>query len=187
MGDVSKAINDILDINIWREFYDLNFFIPTVLNAVVMNTFNNKAIKKMVINITSLYGIEAGIGCGQYCSMKAAREMYFKVYVFFNILFLHPRNHEVNIIFFFNMLFVQVFALENPDIDVLNYAPGPVNTDMFTMACKKIADPKVKKMFNEMREKKTVLTTEQTINRLVQVLEEHKYNSADHVDYYDEL
>lgn len=86
MGDVSQAVNNMLDVNIWRELYDLNFFIPAVLNAVVMNTFG-KEIKKTVINITSLYGIQAGIGCGQYCSMKAAREMYFKVCVcvFFNI------------------------------------------------------------------------------------------------------
>lgn len=84
MGDVSQAVNDILDVNIWRELYDLNFFVPTVLNAVIMNTFGNE-IKKTVINITSLYGIQAGIGCGQYCSVKAAREMYFKVCVYFLI------------------------------------------------------------------------------------------------------
>lgn len=80
MGDVSQAVNDILDVNVWREFYDLNFFIPAVLNAVVMNMFGNE-IKKTIINITSLYGIQAGIGCSQYCSVKAAREMYFKVCV----------------------------------------------------------------------------------------------------------
>jgi len=76
--------------------------------------------------------------------------------------------------------------LENPEVNVLNYAPGPVNTDMFTLACEKIVDSKTKKLLNEMKEKKTVLTTNQTVNRLVQVLKERKYNSADHVDYYDE-
>jgi len=69
----------MLDVNAWREFYNLNFFVPVVLNAVVMNTFDNKIIKKTVINITSLFGIQANFGCGQYCSVKAAREMYFKV------------------------------------------------------------------------------------------------------------
>lgn len=85
MGDVSQTVNDMLDVNIWRKFYELNLFIPAVLNAVVMNTFE-KPIKKTVINITSLYGIQAAIDCGQYCSVKAAREMYFKVCVrVFNI------------------------------------------------------------------------------------------------------
>lgn len=72
-------------------------------------------------------------------------------------------------------------------MNVLNYAPGPVDTDMFRMYCETIVDPQAKKTYNEMREKKTVLTTEQTINRLVQILKERKYNSADHVDYYDKL
>ncbi|KYN05691.1 Sepiapterin reductase, partial [Cyphomyrmex costatus] len=158
MGDISQSVNDMVDVKIWKEFYELNFFVPAVLNAVVMNTFKIKTIKKTVINITSLYAIQAGASCGQYCSVKAAREMYFKV-----------------------------FALENPDVNVLNYAPGPVDTDMFTVACEKLADPTVKMMFNEMRKKKTVLTAEQTVNRLVQILKEEKYNSGDHVDYYDKL
>lgn len=77
--------------------------------------------------------------------------------------------------------------MENPDVNVLSYSPGPVDTDMFKIVCESMADPKMKKMFNEMREKNTVLTTEQTVNRLVQILKEHKYKSADHVDYYDKL
>jgi sepiapterin reductase len=77
--------------------------------------------------------------------------------------------------------------LENPDVNVLSYAPGPVDTDMFSIACEKCIDPDSKKTFNSLRETKTVLTTEQTVNRLIQVLKEHKYKSADHVDYYDEI
>ncbi|XP_011688806.1 PREDICTED: sepiapterin reductase-like isoform X2 [Wasmannia auropunctata] len=158
IGDVSQTLNDILDLNVWREFYDLNFFVPAVLNAVVMNTFNSKAIKKTIINITSPVVIHPRAYYGQYASAKAARDMYFKV-----------------------------FALENPDVDVLSYSPGPVDTDMFTTVCEKLADLKTKKMFNEMKEKGLVLTTEQTVNCLVQVLKEHKYNSADHVGYYDDM
>ncbi|XP_014475355.1 PREDICTED: sepiapterin reductase [Dinoponera quadriceps] len=157
-GDITKLANELTDLSTWREHYDLNFFIPVVLNAVVMNMFNSTNIKKVIINVTSLFGIRANHGCSQYCSVKAAREMFFKV-----------------------------FALENPDVDVLSYSPGPVDTDMFDKACKSLIDPKAKKKFNEMRATKTVLTPEQTINRLVQVLEKHKYKSADHVDYYDEL
>lgn len=78
-GDASKCVNELMDINVWKEYYDLNFFIPVILNAVVMNIFNNTSIKKVVINITSLYGNQAGYGCGHYCSSKAAREMFFKV------------------------------------------------------------------------------------------------------------
>jgi len=97
--------------------------------------------------------------------------------------YINRNRYYIFSMFFF---FAQVFALENPEVNMLSYAPGPVDTDMFTLAREKIADSKTKKLLNEMKEKKTVLTTEQTVNRLVQVLKERKYNSADHVDYYDE-
>lgn len=77
--------------------------------------------------------------------------------------------------------------MENPDVNVLSYAPGPVETDMFHTVCENMVDPEAKKKFNELRTMKTVLTPEQTVNRLVQILRECKYKSADHVDYYDEL
>ncbi|XP_070157351.1 sepiapterin reductase [Polyergus mexicanus] len=155
-GDVTKFVNEMVDIDVWKQFYTLNLFLPAILNAVIMNLFDSTNIKKVVINITSLYGIQANKACGYYCSAKAAREMYFKV-----------------------------FALENPDVNVLSYAPGPVDTDMFQTVRETIANPETKKAFAHLRETNTVLTTEQTVNRLVEVLKEHKYNAGDHVDYYD--
>lgn len=85
-------MNELTDLNIWREHYDLNVFIPIVLNGIIMNMFNSTGIKKLVINVTSLFGIQAGYGCGYYCSSKAAREMFFKVCsetIFFNVLRLY--------------------------------------------------------------------------------------------------
>ncbi|XP_071569943.1 sepiapterin reductase isoform X2 [Temnothorax nylanderi] len=141
-------------------------------SRVLLLARNKDALRKVASNIPSKVEVYTastdlskstdvefqGIGSGQYSSVKAAREMYFKV-----------------------------FALENPDANVLSYSPGPVDTDMFTTVCETIADPEAKKMYIEMRQKKTVLTTEQTVNRLVQILKERKYNAADHVDYYDNL
>lgn len=87
---------------------------------------------------------------------------------------------------FINFYVSQVFALENPQIDVLNYSPGPVETDMFHQVCTEVADKEVNANFNTMLKTKTVLTCEQTVNRLLAVLKEHKYKSGDHIDYYEE-
>ncbi|XP_029157421.1 sepiapterin reductase [Nylanderia fulva] len=157
IGDVSKFLNEMLDVDEWKQFYTLNFFLPAVLNAVIMNLFDNST-KKLVINITSLYAIQANAACGSYCSVKAAREMYFKV-----------------------------FALENPDVNVLSYSPGPVKTDMFHYVVEAIANPDTKKTLKHLHETNTVLTTEQTVNRLVEVLKKHKYKAGDHVDYFDDI
>jgi sepiapterin reductase len=157
-GILPKVLNEMTDVNTWREYFDLNFFLPAVLNAVVMNIFNNKTIKKTVINMSSFLGVAATKYYGDYCSVKAAREMYFKV-----------------------------FALENPDVNVLSYDPGVVDTDMTTKIYETVADPEAKMLVTVMRENKTELSTEQTVNRLVQVLKEHKYNSGDRVEYCDTL
>lgn len=159
MGDITKKANDMMDINIWRSYYDLNVFVPAILNGVVMEIFNETTnTKKTVINISSLLGLKPTKSTGYYCTGKAAREMFFKV-----------------------------FAVENPEVDVLNYSPGPVETDMFYQVCNEVSDKEVKSQFNELLTKKTVLTCEQTVNRLLEVLESHKYESGDHVDYYDDL
>ncbi|XP_043469102.1 sepiapterin reductase [Leptopilina heterotoma] len=159
LGNISQKTLDMLDFDVWRKYYDLNVFSPSVLNNVFVKFFNGRVKKKIfVINITSLCALEPMKSMGYYCSGKAAREMFFKV-----------------------------FAKENPDINVLNYSPGPVKTDMFHDVCKNVGDFEVKESFNELNVKNTVLTTLQTVNRLLKVLEEQKYVSGDHIDYYDSL
>lgn len=69
------------DFDIWRKYYDLNVFSPAVLNGVFIQIFNDdKKIDRLVINITSSAAIKALQSLGYYCSGKAAREMFFKVY-----------------------------------------------------------------------------------------------------------
>ncbi|KAL7298256.1 hypothetical protein TKK_0009242 [Trichogramma kaykai] len=158
VGDVSQPTTQMIDFDIWRKYYDLNVFSPAVLNGVLMHIFNTEKIKKNVINITSLCGITPFKSIGYYCTGKAAREMFFKV-----------------------------FAEENPDINVLNYSPGPVETDMLATISNNVGDQDVKTTFQEMRKNKTALTTDQTVKKLTEVLLARKYKSGDHVDYYDEL
>ncbi|XP_024937763.1 sepiapterin reductase isoform X3 [Cephus cinctus] len=159
VGDVSKSTIDMTDIDYWRKYYDLNVFSPAILNGVFLELLNEKTnVEKLVINITSLCGIQEMKTLGYYCSGKAAREMFFKV-----------------------------FAAENPQINVLNYSPGPVETDMLRTICREAGDLEIKTSFNEMRDKNGVLSTEQTVNHLVEVLKAKKYKSGAHVDYFDEL
>lgn len=79
VGDVTKSTVDMTDFDTWRKYYDLNVFSPAVLNGVFMKIFKEAQIKKHVINITSLCGIQPMKSTGYYCTGKAAREMYFKV------------------------------------------------------------------------------------------------------------
>ncbi|KAK0176095.1 hypothetical protein PV328_000263 [Microctonus aethiopoides] len=159
IGDISKMTTEMLDFDIWRKYYDLNVFSPAVLNSVFMKIFNDdNKYKKVVINISSLCGVKPMKSMGYYCSGKAARELYF-----------------------------HVFAEEFPQVNVLNYAPGPVETNMLKTVAETAVDVELRKYMSDMRQEKKQLTTDQTVNRLVGILKEQKYKSGAHVDYFDEI
>lgn len=88
IGNINQYTNDLTELNVWHDYYDLNVFVPAILNGVIMKIFNeNTNTKKLVINITSLLGIKPEKSMAYYCSGKAAREMFFKV--IFNFIILH--------------------------------------------------------------------------------------------------
>lgn len=72
-------------------------------------------------------------------------------------------------------------------MNVLNYSPGPVETDMLQTMANNVGDKDVKSSFQNMRKNNKALTTDQTVKRLTEILSAKKYKSGDHVDYFDEL
>ncbi|XP_046659744.1 LOW QUALITY PROTEIN: sepiapterin reductase-like [Homalodisca vitripennis] len=113
---------------------------------------------RCIINVTSLCAVKPFRSMGYYCVGKAAREMYFKV-----------------------------LAEENSDLDVLNYSPGPVDTEMVADLIKNVQDSETKFQFTTIRDSKSLVTKEQTTQKLAALLTSHKYKSGDRFDYYDRL
>lgn len=71
---------------------------------------------------------------------------------------------------------------------VLNFAPGPVHTNMIEDVINDInVNSKIKQGFVDMIRNNSILKPEQSAQKLVQILEEDKFKSGDHVDYYDDL
>lgn len=87
----------------------------------------------------------------------------------------------------YSLFLPQIFALEFPQVNVLNYSPGPVDTEMFDTLIKKSSAPDLRAQFGELREQRNILTAEQSVDRLVMVLKDQKYKPGEHVDYYDQL
>ena len=77
-------------------------------------------------------------------------------------------------------------AVEEPDIKVLNYAPGPLDTQMIKDL---LDDPgtnvNIRKAFEGMKKSQSMLKPETSAKKLIRILEEDKYQSGDHVDYFD--
>ena len=68
---------------------------------------------------------------------------------------------------------------------VLNFAPGPVHTNMIEDVINDTnVYSKIKEGFVGMIQNNTILKPEQSAEKLVQILEEDKFKSGDHVDYY---
>uniref|UniRef100_A0A1B0GK72 Sepiapterin reductase n=1 Tax=Lutzomyia longipalpis TaxID=7200 RepID=A0A1B0GK72_LUTLO len=107
--------------------------------------------KKFIVNVTSKAAIEPFPSMSLYCSSRAAREMYFRC-----------------------------LAAENPTICVLNYSPGPVDTDMAADIRTNSIDPELKTTMTGLFTSGNLVTRQQTTKKFIQVLQEGAFASGAH-------
>ena len=115
-----------------------------------------------VVNISSLAALQPFHSKAIYCTGKAARDMYHRV--------LAEEQKDKN----------------NNSIRVLNYAPGPLDTDMQTeIRESKTIDKNSQLAFINMKEKNQLVTCEASATKLLELLSVDTYESGAHLDYYD--
>lgn len=87
-------------------------------------------------------------------------------------------------------MFFRTLALEerelNPLITVLNYAPGPVQTEMTKNIEINAVASDVRDIFKGLRVEKTILQPIDTTMKFLKVIETGNFESGAHIDYYDE-
>ncbi|GMF63946.1 unnamed protein product [Phytophthora fragariaefolia] len=114
----------------------------------------------VIVNITSLCGIEPFKTHMMYCSGKAAREMHHRV-----------------------------IATEQEaagKVRVLQYSPGPMDTDMQkTIREGPRMDPDLRKQYQDMKAQGTLIPPAQSSQRGVKLAVSGEYETGAHVDYYD--
>ncbi|XP_053694240.1 sepiapterin reductase [Sabethes cyaneus] len=155
VGNVERKAADMNDRQEWEDYFATNLFTVGVLNSCFLHKFKECA-KKLVVNITSKACLIPFKSMGFYCAGKAAREMYFKV-----------------------------LADEESDLVVLNYSPGPVDTEMTVDIQGRSNAEEIRNYFKGLRDTTTILTTQQTTEKFLTILEAGHFKSGDHVDYYD--
>ncbi|GJQ73468.1 hypothetical protein Trydic_g13827 [Trypoxylus dichotomus] len=77
--------------------------------------------------------------------------------------------------------------VEEPNINILTYSPGPVNTAMFNEVIKNAQSAELKTQFKDIKTNNIILSTEQTVEKLLKILESGKYKSGGVIDYFDEM
>jgi hypothetical protein len=70
-------------------------------------------------------------------------------------------------------------ALEEPNISVLNYAPGILNTDISTLLKTEGFN---KQVYNDPV---NIIQPEVSAAKMINVLEQKKYKNGQHLDFYD--
>ena len=140
-----------------QDYLDLNYTSPALLNSAFLKRFE-KARNVTVINISSLCAIQATQTWANYCSIKAAREMFFKV----------------------------LAEEEGAKVKVLSYCPGPVDTNLVQtfMADSKVHHG-IKDGFDNLYSSGTILQPQQSAKKLVQILNSNAFESGQRLDFYD--
>lgn len=150
-----KQTTDLTDLTVWREYFDLNMFSVILLNSAFIKNLISVVPQLMSVNITSLVGRSPFSNMAMYGSGKAARDLFFKV-----------------------------LSVEEPNIIVLNYSPGPVDTEMFNSIIETAQSDEVKQTFKTVKDT-SVLTTVQTVTKMLKLIEKGDFKSGDTVDYFD--
>ncbi|XP_069544214.1 sepiapterin reductase a [Brachyistius frenatus] len=157
LGDVSRYAKSFTNMAEVDSYLSLNVSSSLCLTARVLQAFPQRpGLRRTVVNVTSLCALQPFRSWVLYCTGKAAREMMFRV-----------------------------LAEEEPDLRVLNYAPGPLDTAMQVEARSKTADSSIRKSFLDMFAQGQLLTCEASCAKLMKLLLEDNYASGAHVDFYD--
>ncbi|KPM03452.1 sepiapterin reductase-like protein [Sarcoptes scabiei] len=122
------------------------------LTACFLSSKSIENSHKHIINISSLAAMKPFKGLLDYCVGKAAREAYFR----------HLAEE-----------------FQDSKTRILNYAPGPLETEMFRLLQKEA------KFIREDFLKMQPLKLEVSVAKLLKILESDQYSNGCHIDYYD--
>ncbi|XP_013883055.1 sepiapterin reductase a [Austrofundulus limnaeus] len=157
LGDVSRYTRDFTDPGEVDSYLSLNVSSALCLTARVLRAFPQRAgLRRTVVNVSSLCALQPFPSWVLYCTGKAARDMAFRV-----------------------------LAEEEPDLRVLSYAPGPLDTSMQVEARSNTADPKLKKTISDLSAQNQLLSCEESCSKLMKVLLEDRFTSGAHIDVFD--
>lgn len=82
LGDATKRCSDLIQMNVCADYFRLNVASVVVLNAIFLRHFASGVHqRKTIVNMSSLCAVEPFASVSLYCTGKAARDMFFKVWI----------------------------------------------------------------------------------------------------------
>jgi len=113
-----------------------------------------------IINTSSLAAIQPFDTWSVYCSTKAARDMFHRA--------------------------IAIEAQETcKPIRVLNYAPGPLDTDMQREIRETMPNVGLKAQFEQMHQNGALVSSDASAQKLIKLLEAGEWKNGNHIDFFD--
>ncbi|KAK7809517.1 hypothetical protein U0070_023995 [Myodes glareolus] len=157
LGDVSKGFLNMTDPAEVNTYWTLNLTSTLCLTSGTLNAFpDSPGLSKTVVNISSLCALQPYKGWSLYCAGKAARDMLY-----------------------------QVLAAEEPGVRVLNYAPGPLDTDMQQLARESSKYPEIRNGLQKLKSNGALVDCGTSAQKLLSLLQKDTFQSGAHIDFYD--
>ncbi|XP_051758899.1 sepiapterin reductase b [Ctenopharyngodon idella] len=157
LGDISRFAQTFTDPAEVNRYLSLNVSGALSLTAGVLQAFPRRlGLRRTVVNISSLCALKPFPSWVLYCTGKAARDMMFRV-----------------------------LAEEEPDVRVLSYAPGPLDTDMQLQARRFSGDLTLRRSFSSMCSDGQLLSCQESGAKLMKLLLDDDYPSGAHLDFYE--
>ncbi|CAH1258648.1 SPR [Branchiostoma lanceolatum] len=156
VGNVSRRTWEHCDPKELDSYFNLNVASAVSLTAKFLEFVRPGNLPCTVVNVTCDEA-QRPLKCHSlYCAGKAAREMMFKV-----------------------------MAQEEPHLRILNYNPGPLETELKTTVMVEAADAEVREEIRRLRDDNQLIDPDVSARKLVQLLKEDLFKSGEVVNFQE--
>ncbi|CAM9383869.1 unnamed protein product, partial [Ectocarpus fasciculatus] len=163
LGPLDTIGSDALTMEALENAYRINFLSPSCLISEFVKRYKSSSAARLaVINVSSLWAVEPAKTFSAYCASKAAMEMFMRTLA-----------EETN-------------GSDTPSVRVLNYAPGPLRTNMQEeIRNTDTVDSGVRTWSIGADKEGTLVEPVLSAEKCAKLVVTARYSSGAHVDYYD--
>jgi sepiapterin reductase len=179
IGPIAPISSDTVSLDLISRMATLNYVVPAFLASEFVRRFSSVAsvLRLTVAHVSSLWALQAQSRFATYCSSKAGIEMFMRVLAEEQAAAQRGGGSEGG-----------GGERPGPSVKVLNYAPGPLDTDMqLALRTAPELDEASRKVFSHMKEESKLVDPVVSATKLARLVIEDLFESGSHVDFYDEV
>ncbi|KAL2913730.1 hypothetical protein HK105_206746 [Polyrhizophydium stewartii] len=168
-----------------RRNLELNVTAPLVLTAAFLKRFASECARTVVVNVSSLAAVQPFDTWGVYSANKAARDMFHRVVALEEGIIEAEETLPGIVERAGNDETLGTAPARHGRVRVLNYAPGPLDTDMQARIRAEMPNVQLRQVYVKMHDEGRLVDPNDSAKVLVSMLESDDYDNGAHVDFYD--